>query len=208
MALVEGPGFSQLCKAARQRSAMLTLPEWRLLASSLCDALTHAHELRAVTGEPLKIIHRDVSPGNLLVSRQGQVLLTDFGIARAENNLYRTQTGVATRGKYPYMAPEQLSSSRKIDPRADLFSAAVTLYETLTLVSPFKRGTDAEDGRGPDGAPAGSAQIPQRSPGGSGRRVQSCQLARPGWAVSHRSRVEGGAGHRRGRLDGCVGGAG
>jgi hypothetical protein len=71
------------------------------------------------------------------------VQLTDFGIAQAEGNWHRTRTG-RVRGKYAYMAPEQLAGGQRVDGRADIFALCVTLFETLTGVSPFGRGTEAE----------------------------------------------------------------
>lgn len=158
MALVEGVSLGDLVKACRAAKAPLPLPLFRTIAAGLCDALAHAHSLCGPDGRPLRIIHRDVSPGNVLLSRQGAVLLTDFGIARAENKLFQTRTGTGTRGKYPYMAPEQLSSQKRIDHRVDVFSAGVTLFEALTLVSPFRRGTDAEVMDAIRGGPAPDAR--------------------------------------------------
>ncbi len=143
MALVEGLSLSRLLKACRVAQLRPPLPLVRLIATSLCEGLSYAHELKGPRGEAYGVIHRDVNPHNLLISTAGQVLLTDFGIAKAQGNLHRTRPG-DVRGKYAYMAPEQMKSGAHLDRRADLFSAAVTLYEAATLRQPFTRRTDPE----------------------------------------------------------------
>jgi serine/threonine-protein kinase len=87
-------------------------------------------------------VHRDVTPGNILVSRNGAVLLTDFGIARIHDGSM-TEPGLV-RGKAAYVAPEQVTRASRLDARADLYSLALTLYEALTGVHPFKRDQFSE----------------------------------------------------------------
>ena len=83
MALVEGLSLSRLIKACRHKSTPPPLPILRLIATGLCEGLSYAHDLKGPRGEPPGVIHRDVNPHNLLISSAGQVLLTDFGIAKA-----------------------------------------------------------------------------------------------------------------------------
>ncbi len=142
MALIEGVSLGTLLKCLKQRRVSLPLPLARLIATGLLEALGYAHALTGSDGQPLGVVHRDVSPSNVMLSTAGAVLLTDFGIAKAAINLHFTQPG-ALRGKAAYVAPEQASGA-KVSPRTDLFSAAVVLYEALTLVSPFKRTLDIE----------------------------------------------------------------
>ncbi len=101
----------------------------RLLADTAW-ALHYAHEARDADGQPLNVIHRDISPHNVMVGFHGDVKLMDFGIARAENRLHRTDTG-KVKGKISYMAPEQLRG-QPLDRRADVFAVGVMLWE-LTL---------------------------------------------------------------------------
>ncbi len=143
MALVEGVSLSRLLRACRQMKAVLPLPIVRLIATGLCEALAHAHGLQGPEGEDFGTIHRDVNPSNVLISTAGAVLLTDFGIAKAQGNLHATRTG-HVMGKYAYMAPEQMRTGQPIDRRVDVYAAALTIYETLTGVSPFRRDTDPE----------------------------------------------------------------
>ena len=98
------------------------------LFTKLCDALGHAHAAKGADGAPMKLVHRDISPSNILISRAGEVKLTDFGIAkRAEE-----QTGIGgVRGKFAYISPEQ-ARNEHLDPRSDVFSAAIVLWELLT----------------------------------------------------------------------------
>jgi serine/threonine-protein kinase len=143
MSLVEGASVAGLLRECRKQDVSLPLPVIRALAVGLCDALDYAHGLRGPEGTPLRVIHRDVAPSNVLVSRAGEVVLTDFGIAKANGNLHHTRTG-DVKGKYAYMAPEQMRSDVVIDHRVDVYAASVTLYEALTGVSPFLRASDPE----------------------------------------------------------------
>jgi serine/threonine protein kinase len=143
MGLVEGTSLARLLGACRARKAPLPLPMVRLIADGLCAGLSYAHELKGSGEEGLGIIHRDVNPSNVLVSTSGAVLLTDFGIAKAKDNLHRTRPG-DVKGKYAYMAPEQMKSGATVDRRVDIFAAGVSLFEALTLLSPFARQTDAQ----------------------------------------------------------------
>jgi len=100
------------------------------VATELCRALRYAHARVDEAGRPLQIVHRDVTPGNVLVSTEGEVKLTDFGIARARGRIHATRAGVV-KGKFGYMAPEAVRGERG-DHRADLFCLGVTLYLLLT----------------------------------------------------------------------------
>ena len=95
----------------------------------VCNGLDYAHNKLDRSGSPLDIIHRDVSPQNVLVSRSGEVKLVDFGIARASKRAQKTQVGVI-KGKYYYMSPEQ-SRGDTLDRRTDIFAAGILLYEML-----------------------------------------------------------------------------
>jgi len=103
--------------------------------TQVSEALAYAHRRCNPEGERLRIIHRDVSPHNVLISIEGQVKLADFGLARASISVHRSFAGVI-RGKFSYMPKEQ-AHGREIDQRIDLFAAGVTLYEALTGVKPY-----------------------------------------------------------------------
>ncbi|WP_425334790.1 serine/threonine-protein kinase [Myxococcus stipitatus] len=106
---------------------------------AVADALAYAHTKTLPDGTPLKLVHRDVTPGNVLVSRDGIVKLADFGIVKSAVNVERTSVGVV-KGKYAYMSPEQITN-RELDHRSDLFSLGIVLYEASTGRRLFKRDT-------------------------------------------------------------------
>lgn len=137
MQWVEGVTLGKLLREAALKGEALPLPIVRLLATSLCEALSYAHGLSDGQGRPLRVVHRDVTPGNVLVSAMGAVLLTDFGIARVRDSA-KTEPGVL-RGKAAYLAPEQLLHDAPVDARADIYAAGLTLYEALTGVQPYRR---------------------------------------------------------------------
>ena len=141
MALVEGVSLATLIRAVSERHEAVPLPLVRLIATGILEALTHAHGLTDASGQSLDVIHRDVSPSNVLLSSAGAVLLNDFGLAKATTNLHATRPGTL-RGKAAYLAPEQLRSAGVVTRQADLFSTGATLYQLLTLVSPFWRASD------------------------------------------------------------------
>jgi len=112
------------------------------VVADLCAALEHVHQARDEKGRPLHLVHRDVSPHNLLLSTAGEVKLTDFGIAKAADQKHRTRTGVI-KGKVAYMAPEQVRGDA-LGPATDIFQAGIVFYECLTLAHPFLREATAE----------------------------------------------------------------
>jgi eukaryotic-like serine/threonine-protein kinase len=140
MQLVDGVTTHQLIRDAWNLNEPIPLPIARFIAVGLCEALHYAHALTDGEGRALKVVHRDVTPGNVLVSRNGAVLLTDFGIARVRDGT-KTAPGVV-RGKAAYLAPEQVLLDAPVDARADIYSAGLTLYEILTGTNPHRRETN------------------------------------------------------------------
>jgi serine/threonine-protein kinase len=117
-----------------------------LLAIELAKGLSHAHNPLSssdlddsASGLQAGIVHRDISPSNVMLSQQGEVLLTDFGVAKAMSGASRHQSAV--KGKIPYMSPEQLRNE-SLDGRSDLFSLGVVLYECLAGSRPYDGGND------------------------------------------------------------------
>jgi serine/threonine protein kinase len=113
------------------------------IATEVAAALQHAHERTGSDGRPLEIVHRDVSPSNLVVTYAGEVKLLDFGIARWTGVSRHTQVGYV-KGKAPYMSPEQCAQGQ-IDARSDLFSLGAVIYELTTLHTPFGSALGDED---------------------------------------------------------------
>jgi serine/threonine-protein kinase len=112
------------------------------IAAEAARGLDYAHRATDVSGAPLHLVHRDVSPTNLLVSYEGEVKVTDFGIARWRMKQTVSMPG-ALKGKVGYMAPEQ-ARGEEVDARADVWALGVVLYEMLTGRNPFLGGTDVE----------------------------------------------------------------
>ncbi|MFO0581759.1 MAG: serine/threonine-protein kinase [Anaeromyxobacter sp.] len=127
MELVRGHHLGKVVERARERGTRLGLARAVHVAAEVAKGLAHAHRL-AEGGRPLGIVHRDVSPHNVLVSFEGEVKLADFGIARAESQAGLTAPGTL-KGKVAYMAPEQARGAADVDARADLFALGVVLWE-------------------------------------------------------------------------------
>ena len=106
------------------------------VVSELAKALDYAHRRRDAAMRPLHIVHRDVSPQNVLLSWEGEVKLTDFGIAKARTTVADENEVGVLKGKYAYMSPEQ-ALGREVDGRSDLYAVGIVLYETLSGVNPF-----------------------------------------------------------------------
>ncbi len=106
----------------------------------ICEALDYAHTRKDSSGRPLGIVHRDVSPQNVLISYEGEVKICDFGIAKAANRSQKTQAGVL-KGKFGYMSPEQVRGL-PLDGRSDIFTVGTLLYEMVTLERLFVGESD------------------------------------------------------------------
>jgi len=124
----------------RTKSGGMPLDLACYVTRKICEGLDYAHRRRDSRGRPLGIIHRDVSPQNILLSYDGDIKVIDFGIAKAANRMVKTQTGIL-KGKFAYMAPEQ-AKGETTDHRADIFAIGVILYELLTGERAFKADTD------------------------------------------------------------------
>jgi len=141
MEYVDGADLRRLIESALAKHRHVTLGDALYIISHVCTALHYAHEKLDLEGRPLRIIHRDVSPSNVLISHDGAIKVCDFGIAKANNRRSEdTQSGVL-KGKFSYMSPEQCQS-KPIDRRSDVFSLGVLLYELSTLTKLFRGGSD------------------------------------------------------------------
>ena len=130
MEFVNGKDLSRIYERSVQTKRNIPIPLAVLIASKICEGLDYAHRRMDSTGRNLNIIHRDVSPGNVLVSYDGDVKLIDFGIAKATNRMGRTTAGTL-KGKFGYMSPEQVRGL-PLDHRSDVFTVGILLYEMLT----------------------------------------------------------------------------
>ncbi len=142
MEFVDGPPIRKLLSWASRQDTHVPVPIVLAIADSMLAALEYAHRLRDERGEPLNIVHRDVTPANVLLTLRGEVKLVDFGLARATTKQFRTETGVV-RGTLPYMSLEQASQGA-VDLRTDLYAAGCTLYELFTRTRAFPQGPTAD----------------------------------------------------------------
>lgn len=145
MEAVRGATLRQVCRRLDELGERMPRGVALHIVRAICAGLSHAHEQVGADGQPLHIIHRDVSPQNVLLGHEGSIKLIDFGIAQAAGSGRLTQVG-RPLGKPHYMAPEQIvqTSSSPLDARADLFAVGVILHELLTGVRPFEAKTDQE----------------------------------------------------------------
>jgi serine/threonine-protein kinase len=142
MEYVDGTTGARLIRAAAQQEEELPLDVSLHIALSVLRGLEYAHAARDESGQPLSLVHRDVSPGNVLIDRSGAVKLTDFGIARATEVEPRTEAG-QLKGKLGYMSPEQVVG-RPLDARSDLFTLGIVLAELVMLRPLFAGGSELD----------------------------------------------------------------
>ncbi|HVK84482.1 MAG TPA: serine/threonine-protein kinase [Kofleriaceae bacterium] len=141
MEFVDGCNLKGLVERHKQKGKRLEIPHTIYMMMEACKALNYAHNLESPeTNEPLNIVHRDVSPPNILLSKNGEVKLVDFGLAKANTQLEQTDQGVV-KGKFSYLAPEA-ASGNPVDHRADVFAIGIILWELLTGRRLFFGDTD------------------------------------------------------------------
>jgi serine/threonine protein kinase len=145
MEYLKGRNLEQVLSVLRQRGERLAPSLAVLIARDVARGLGYAHTLTDERGRPLRIVHRDVSPANVMLSQMGAVKLLDFGIARITSELRLAVTrGRALRGKCPYLAPEQITNEGEADARTDVFALGAVLWEMLTGRRLFVGSSDFE----------------------------------------------------------------
>jgi len=142
MEYVDGDSLARVLRTLGKKSARLPLPLVGTIISQLLYGLHAVHESKGTDGRHLGLVHRDVSPDNVLIGRDGMARVLDFGIAKAAEHGRRTQAG-RVKGKIAYMAPEQLRGADP-DRRLDVYAASAVLWECLAGRRLFEGGTDAE----------------------------------------------------------------
>jgi tRNA A-37 threonylcarbamoyl transferase component Bud32 len=173
MEFIDGPSLRAVAKRAHERGERLPIAEIVKIVSMAASGLHYAHELAGDNGKPLGLVHRDISPDNILVHRNGAAKVVDFGIAKAANSGGLTRTGTL-KGKVAYMPPEQLRGD-PLDRRADVFALGVVLYEMVAGQRPWEGDSEvsligriiSEEPRplssGRPDAPAGLAAVIDRA---------------------------------------------
>ena len=141
MEYVDGCNMKSILESLRRQGKKLPLPQVLWILMQVCNALAYAHDATdPETGRELGVVHRDISPPNILISRRGEVKLVDFGLAKATSQLESTDPGVV-KGKFSYLSPEA-ASGKDVDRRADIFAVGILLYELLTQKRLFYGETD------------------------------------------------------------------
>ncbi len=135
MEYINGVNLRDIVYRCRERGMKIPDELATYIISEICKGLDYAHRKTDASGKPFNIVHRDVSPQNILLSYEGEVKIVDFGIAKAAMNISHTMAGIL-KGKIAYMSPEQ-ALGKTVDWRADLFSTGIVLYEALTLEKLF-----------------------------------------------------------------------
>jgi eukaryotic-like serine/threonine-protein kinase len=143
MEYVHGETIRSMLERAQELRRPVPLACVLTIIAGAAQGLHHAHERNAHDGRPLGIVHRDVSPANLMVSYEGNVKLVDFGVAKAEDRAVETRSGTV-KGKISYLSPEQCRAER-VDRRSDLFSLGIVMWEMLTGARLYRRDSDFEN---------------------------------------------------------------
>src|SRR3954454_5862807 len=141
MEYVEGANLKTIIELLRRQGQRMSVAHTLYILMEVCKGLQYAHDVTDPdTGRELGIVHRDISPPNILVSKRGEVKLVDFGLAKATSQLESTDPGVV-KGKFSYLSPEA-ASGKEVDRRADIFAVGILLYELLTGKRLFYGETD------------------------------------------------------------------
>ncbi len=140
MELVRGIAMWSFIGAMARKGQRMPASLISYIGRELCEGLNYAHELKDDEGHSLNVIHRDVTPANILLTEDGRAKLTDFGIAKARDVVTKTYPGTV-KGTLEYLSPEQASGTR-VDRRADIYCAGITLFHLATYQSPFWKGND------------------------------------------------------------------
>ncbi len=139
---VKGKDLRAILKHKLKKKIHLDVAKSCYIALKVCEGLHYAHNKEDVHGKPLKLVHRDISPHNVLISDEGEVKIIDFGIAKAEGRATQTMAGLV-KGKFAYMSPEQIRGL-PVDHRSDIFATGILLHEMLSTRPLFSRSSEFE----------------------------------------------------------------
>jgi serine/threonine-protein kinase len=140
MEYVDGADLKAVIENMKKAGRAFPVEHACYIAEKLCEGLSYAHELRGADGKPLEIIHRDMSPPNVLITKHGEVKIVDFGLAKATSQLEKSEAGII-KGKFGYLSPEA-ARGEPIDPRTDIFAVGIILWEMLSGRRLFLGDTD------------------------------------------------------------------
>jgi eukaryotic-like serine/threonine-protein kinase len=142
MEFVDGANLKTVFETLRKQGRKPSVKEVLYIAMEICKGLSYAHNLHDEHGNPLVIVHRDISPPNILITRGGEVKVTDFGLAKATTQLEKTDPGVV-KGKFSYLSPEA-ALGQEVDARTDVFAVGILMWEALAGRRLFLGDSDYE----------------------------------------------------------------
>jgi serine/threonine protein kinase len=140
MEFVDGANLKTIAESLRKAGRDFPVACVAFIALEICKGLAYAHELRDPAGNDLHIVHRDMSPPNVLVTKYGEIKIVDFGLAKANSQLERSEPGII-KGKFSYLSPEA-AMGQDVDPRTDIFAVGIILWELLAGRRLFLGDTD------------------------------------------------------------------
>ncbi|WP_437808437.1 serine/threonine protein kinase [Sorangium sp. So ce1078] len=129
MEYVDGADLRALLEHQKKVGRPMSIEIAAFMAAKMCQGLAYAHELATADGKPLQIVHRDITPANVLITRYGEVKIVDFGLAKASSQLAESDAGII-KGKFGYLAPETVLE-QGVDQRVDIFALGIILWEML-----------------------------------------------------------------------------
>ena len=130
MEYVDGADLKAVIEFMKRENQRFPVESACFIAAKICEGLTYAHELRGEGGVPLQIVHRDMSPPNVLITKHGEIKIVDFGLAKATSQLEKSDAGII-KGKFSYLSPEA-AQGHDVDARADIFAVGIILWEMLS----------------------------------------------------------------------------
>jgi eukaryotic-like serine/threonine-protein kinase len=140
MEYVDGADLKAVIESMRKAGRPMPVEAAVFITAKICEGLTYAHELKGVDGHPLQIVHRDMSPPNVLITKYGEIKIVDFGLAKATSQLEKSEAGII-KGKFSYLSPEA-AQGLTVDHRTDIFAAGIILWEMLSGRRLFLGDTD------------------------------------------------------------------
>jgi len=140
MEYVDGANLKSIAESLKKQGKDFPVAAAAFIASEICKGLSYAHELTDVNGVPLGVVHRDMSPPNVLVTKYGEVKIVDFGLAKASSQLEKSEPGII-KGKFSYLSPES-AMGQDVDGRTDVFAVGIILWELLAGQRLFLGDTD------------------------------------------------------------------
>ena len=140
MEFVDGANLKAIAESMRKQGREFPVQAAAFIATEICKGLSYAHEMRDESGVPLQIVHRDMSPPNVLITKHGEIKIVDFGLAKASSQLEKSEPGII-KGKFSYLSPEA-AMGQEVDHRTDIFAVGIILWELLTQQRLFMGETD------------------------------------------------------------------